>query len=116
MPVGAVACAVPRDADHAGFDPVVGQTAGDVRVVMLDRYEPHVVEHSCVGRRTIPGMEIMRDDAGGEIEQAHKVADGFQPATVGALVSGIAQMLARKPTGARAPAKEALALSPARPA
>src|SRR5262249_57134644 len=110
MPVGAVACAVPRDADHAGFDPVVGQTAGDWGVVMRDRYEPHVVEHSCVGRRTIPGMEIMRDDAGGEIEQAHKVADGFQPATVGALVSEIAQMLAKEHIAAADQAKDALEL------
>jgi hypothetical protein len=50
MPIRAVAGAVPGDADHAGIDPVVGKTARDVRVVMLDRNVTNAVEHPGVGR------------------------------------------------------------------
>src|SRR5215470_12858771 len=80
---------------------------------MLDGHETYVVKHPRVGRRPIAGMEIMSDDAGREIEQALEMADGLRPATVGALVAEIAQMLAEEHVPTPDEGKHALELTAA---
>ena len=49
VPVRTIARAIPRDADHSPIDAVVGKTARDVRVMMLDRDKPDAIESLRIG-------------------------------------------------------------------
>src|SRR5262245_57893124 len=60
--VGSIAASVPGDADYLAIHTVVGQTARDVRVMMLDGHSLDALQGPRIDRRAIRRMEIVRHD------------------------------------------------------
>src|SRR4029453_7840408 len=58
--VGSVAASVPSNADYLAIHTVVGQTARDVRVMMLDGHVLDALDGPRLDSRAIRGMEIVR--------------------------------------------------------
>ena len=81
MAVRAVARSVPGHPDDGRVEPVVGQAARDVGVMVLDRDPLDSLERLRVGGRAVARVEVVGDDLRRAVEQSLPVTSGMRAAS-----------------------------------
>ena len=113
-PVAAEPAAVVDRADRAAGLAVLGQDRGQVSVVVLDADVAHPVALQCVARRQVVGVQVVRDDLGGDGEQALEVRGAVGEGEERLVVAQVADVVADPGPRPLGDAERALELGAAR--
>ena len=111
--IAAVAETVEGDSDHRSGLAVVGEAGGDMGVVMLDRHPLHAIQLEGVLGGEVLRVQVVGDQLGTHLEEAHEVLDPLEVGAEGLVVLQVADVVGDEGPAPLGQAERALQLSTA---